>query len=158
MEKLGLEGVKFSELSDTNLDTICELHSFFPHWKKSSVQKKINATLKGLDKRFVARENGRIVAHVKVVFGKGLHKHRAEVTSLVVEQNHRRHHIGLELMKFVLTEVGKSKKLILLSVDSKNSAAIKLYKKLGFSKYGVLKKAALVNGKFVDNYLMKKEF
>jgi len=47
--------------------------------------------------------------------------------------------------------------LVLLSGDTKNKVAYSLYKKLGFKKYGVLNKASLVNGKFVDNYLMKKE-
>ena len=34
--------------------------------------------------------------------------------------------------------------------------AIELYKKLGFVKYGVLKKASIVGGKYVDNILMEK--
>jgi len=148
---------EFKELSDTNLNTISELHAFFPHWKKSSVQKKLNATLNGSDKRFVALENGRIVAHARVFFGKGLHKHRAEITSLVVEPSHRRHHIGMGLMNFIMKNLPSSTELVLLAVASKNKPAIHLYKKLGFEKYGVLKKAALVNGKYVDNSLMKKK-
>ena len=152
-----VNGIEFKELLDTNLNTISELHAFFPHWKKSSVQKKLNATLNGADKRFVALDGGRIVAHVRLVFGKGLHKHRVEITSLVVESTHRRNHIGLGLMDFTLKNLPNHTKLILLAVASKNKPAIHLYKKLGFVKYGSLKKAALVNGKFVDNLLMKKE-
>ncbi|MFA6064318.1 MAG: GNAT family N-acetyltransferase [archaeon] len=155
--KASLDGIIFGELSELNLNTISEVHALFPHWKKSSVQKKLSATIKGIDKRFVALENGRIVAHVKVVFGKGLHKHRAEISSLVVESSHRRHRIGIGLMEFTLKNLPGSKTLVLLAVDSKNKPAILLYKKLGFSKYGLLKKAALINEKYVDNCLMKKE-
>jgi len=156
-KKANLEGIEFKELSQINLSTISELHSLFSHWKKSSVQKKLNATIKGMDKRFVALENGKVVAHVRVVFGKGLHKHRAEISSLVVEYSHRRHHVGIGLMEFTLKNLPDTKKIVLLAVDSKNKPAILLYKKLGFSKYGLLKKAALINDKFVDNCLMKKE-
>jgi ribosomal protein S18 acetylase RimI-like enzyme len=151
------EKIEYLELKEVNLNTTAEIQALFPKWKKSSVQKKLNATLAGIDKRFVALENGRIVGHVKIVFGKGLHKHRVEVTSLVVEQMHRRKHIGIGLMKFALSCLPKGKSLVLLSVDSKNKAAILLYKKLGFTKYGLLKKAAIINGNFVDNYLMKKD-
>jgi ribosomal protein S18 acetylase RimI-like enzyme len=151
------EKFEFIELKEVTLNTLGELHALFPHWKKSSVQKKINATLGGSDRRFVALLNGVIVGHVKVIYGRGLHKHRAEITSLIVDQKHRRHHIGFELMKYVLSQISMTRKLALLAVDSKNKPAIKLYKKLGFEKYGELKKASLVNGKFLDNYLMKKD-
>ncbi|MFA6268650.1 MAG: GNAT family N-acetyltransferase [archaeon] len=152
-----MDKIEYKELKEINLNTQAEIHALFPKWKKSSVQKKLNATLVGIDERFVAIEDGRIVGHVKVVFGKGLHKHRVEVTSLVVEEHHRRKHIGVELMKFALSSLPKGKELVLLSVDSKNKAAISLYKKIGFVKYGLLKKAAIINGKYVDNYLMKKD-
>ena len=149
LDKNPLEGIEFKELLDTNLSTISELHLLFSHWRKSSVQKKINATLKGLDKRFVAIKDGRIVGHARVVFGKGLHKHRVEISSLVVETSVRRHHIGIGLMEFILKNLPSSIKLVLLAVDSKNKPAIHLYKKIGFTKYGLLKKASFVNGKYL---------
>ena len=152
-----MKGIEFKELDDTNLNTIEELHALFPHWKKSSVQKKIKMTNKRRDKRFVALKNGKIIAHVKVVFGKGLHNHRAEVTSLVVEPRNRRQKIGTELMRYVLKQLPADRSLVLLAVDTKNKPAIELYKKLGFEEYGHLKKASRLNGKYVDNYLMKKE-
>jgi len=152
-----LEGIEFKELADTNLNTIEELHALFPHWKKSSVQKKIKMTNRRRDKRFVALRNGKIIAHVKVVFGKGLHNHRVEVTSLIVEPKDRRHKIGTGLMKYVLKQLPSDRGLVLLAVDTKNKPAIELYKKLGFEEYGHLKKASCLDGKYVDNYLMKKE-
>lgn len=41
-----------------------------------------------------------------------------------------------------------------LNVMANNKRAIKLYKKFGFKKEGVLKRDALINGKFYDAYLM----
>ncbi len=41
-----------------------------------------------------------------------------------------------------------------LNVMVNNKRAIKLYKKFGFKKEGVLKRDALINGKFHDSYLM----
>ena len=152
-----IEGINFKELTEVNLNTVSELHALFPHWKLSSVQKKLNITCLGKDRRFIALNKDRIVAHARVVPAQGLHKHRVEVTSLVVEQGFRGQGIGSELMKFVLRNLLSDKKLVLLAVDSKNKAAIKLYKNLGFEKYGSLKKASLVNGKFIDNLLMKKD-
>lgn len=151
-----MEGIEFKELVDTNLSTIEELHALFPHWKKSSVQKKIKITSRRRDKRFVAQKNGKIIAHVKIVFGKGLHNHRVEVTSLIVEPKDRRQKIGTELMKYVLKQLPSDRDLVLLAVDTKNKPAIDLYKKLGFEEYGHLKGASKVNGKYIDNYLMKK--
>jgi len=152
-----LEGIEFKELDNTTLSTIEQLHALFPHWKKSSVQKKIKLTNKRRDKRFVAVKNGKIIAHVKIVFGKGLHNHRVEVTSLIVEPRDRRCKIGTELMRYVLKQLPSDRSLVLLAVDTKNKPAIDLYKKLGFEEYGSLKKASKLNGKYVDNYFMRKE-
>jgi ribosomal protein S18 acetylase RimI-like enzyme len=149
--------IEFKQLKDITLNTVDEVHALFPHWKRASVQKKIKATNSRRDKRFVALSNGKIVAHVRVVNGRGLHKHRVEITSLIVEPKCRRKHIGTDLMKFVLSELPKERRLVLLAVDVKNSPAIELYKKLGFEEYGLLKKASKINDKFVDNCLMRKE-
>lgn len=151
------ENVLFKELKEVDLNTVSQIHALFPHWRVASVQKKLNATIEGKDKRFVGVNGGKIIAHVRLVSQKGLHKHRTEVTSLIVEQRQRRQHIGTELMKNALACVSPAKKIVILAVDSKNKSAINLYKKLGFVRYGLLKKASLVNGKFVDNYLMKKD-
>lgn len=147
----------FKELKEIDLNTVSEVHALFPHWKRSSVQRKLDSTQKKKDQRFVALNKGKIVAHVKVVYGQGLHKHRAEITSLVVDEKLRKHHIGSGLMKFVLANLFSQTSLVLLAVETKNKPAIKLYKKLGFEKYGLLKRASFVNGQFVDNILMKKD-
>jgi len=146
----------FSRLKDSSLTAVNELHSLFPHWKRVSVLKKIKKTLKGEDLRFVAKVDGRIVAHMKVLLGKGIHNHRAEMTSLVVHPTHRRNGMGIGLVKFALKNIPERITLVILSVDKNNKAAINLYKKTGFKKYGLLKGASFMKGKFTDNYLMHK--
>ncbi len=149
--------LEFIELKDSSLNLINEVHSLFPHWKRASVQKKLAATRRKKDHRYVAISNGKVVAHVRVVLGKSIHKHRAQILSLVVNSSMRRKGIGTKLMKFVINELSKNRSLLILEVDKNNLAAIKLYKKLGFEKYGLLKNASIVSKKSVDNVLMKKE-
>lgn len=149
--------VECSQLADSSLGVIDELCALFPKWKRFSVEKKINATLRGSDKRFVARLDGKIVAHVRIVFGKGIHSHRVEVLSLIVLPKFRRKGIGTKLVLFALGSLPKSVGLAILSVDSKNKPAVSVYKKLGFSKYGLLKGAAVIDGAAVDNLLMQKK-
>lgn len=151
------EDVVYSRLQETSLNTIDELHFLFPHWKRASVQKKLSATQSGKDLRFVALKEGKIVGHLRVLLGKGLHRHRVEITSLVTHPRHRHQGIASGLMSFALANLPKNKTLVILAVSMKNSPAIDLYKKLGFEKYGLLKKASKVGGKFVDNILMKKD-
>lgn len=149
--------IECKKLIDSDLTTIDQLGNLFPHWKRSSLQKKIKETLRGKDLRFVAMCEGKIIGHLKVSFGKGIHKHRAEFSSIIVDAVYRNSGVGTNLIEFALSNLPKGISLVLLSGDTKNKVAYALYKKLGFKKYGVLNKASLVNGKFVDNYLMKKE-
>jgi len=149
--------LEFKKLVDSDLNVINEMSNLFVNWRKSSVQKKIRDTLKGKDERFVVLSDSRIIGHLKVTFGKGLHKHRADLSSLVIHPSFRKKGIGSKLVKFVLNNLPKKVFLVLLAVDESNAPAINLYKKIGFKKYGVLSKASLVNGKYVNNYLMKKE-
>ncbi|MGI6589729.1 MAG: GNAT family N-acetyltransferase [Candidatus Iainarchaeum sp.] len=151
------ENFEFKKLVDSNLSTINELSNLFPNWKKSSVQKKIRDTLEGKNERFIVLSEGKIIGHLKVTFGKGLHKHRADLSSLVVHPSFRKKGVGSKLVKFVLDNLPQKIFLVLLAVDKNNTPAISLHKKLGFKKYGVLSKASFVDGKYVDNYLMKKE-
>jgi ribosomal protein S18 acetylase RimI-like enzyme len=146
----------FSQLTETSLSAISQIHNLFPQWKRVSVIKKLKDTHDGKDFRFIATINGAIIAHVKYVKQQGIHSHVMHVTSLIVSKQHRRKGIALGLMKYSLEKLPKEVKIITLAVDSKNKPAINLYKKLGFEKYGILKKASFINGKYVDNYMMQK--
>lgn len=154
---MGKSVLEYKKLVDSDLNTINELSILFFNWKKSSVQKKIRDTIQGKNSRFVALSEGKIIAHLKVTFGKGLHSHRADLSSLIVHPSFRKQGVGVNLVKYALSCMPKKVFLILLAVDEANVPAINLYKKVGFEKYGVLNKASFLNGKYANNYLMKKE-
>jgi len=148
----------YSDLTESSLKNIDELHKLFPQWHRKSVIRKLKLTGEGKNLRFVARKNGKIIAHVKLIFGTGIHSHVVSITSLVVDSKERRQGIGIGLMTYALSKLSKSILVTTLAVDSKNKAAINLYKKIGFERYGLLKQASKIQGKFVDNYLMEKQF
>jgi len=156
MDFCPIKEVEFSRLKSGDLSTIPELHALFPNWKKDSILKKVKKTFKGEDLRFVARKNGKIVAHVKLSLGKGLHRHRAEMTSLAVAPTCRRKGIATQLVKFAVEDLPDRVTLVTLAVDKKNKPAITLYKYLGFTEFGLLKNASIINGKHIDNCLMQK--
>jgi RimJ/RimL family protein N-acetyltransferase len=64
--------------------------------------------------------------------------------------------IGTNLIECMLEWARKSGVIrkINLVVQTNNKAAIKLYKKLGFKKEGVLRRDSFINGKFYDAYAM----
>ena len=149
------EEITYEQLTQTGLNTIDQIQKLFPQWRRASVIKKVKEAHDGKDYRFVAKVNGEIIAHVKYEKRHGIHKHIVHVTSLIVSNKYRRRGIANKLMTFSMKQLPKEIIIITLAVDSKNRAAINLYKKIGFKKYGILKKASLIKGKYVDNYMMQ---
>jgi len=147
--------IAYEQLNRTGLDIIDQIQKLFPQWKRSSVIKKVKDAQDGKELRFVAKINGEIIAHVKYEKGSVIHKHIVHVTSLIVSKKYRRKGIANKLMNFSMKQLPKKTKIITLAVDSKNRPAINLYKKIGFEKYGLLKKASLIKGKYIDNYMMQ---
>ena len=147
----------YLQLKESDLNTIDELHALFPRWKRKSLIKKLKETFNGKDLRFVAQKKGRIVAHLMYRQGEDKHSHRAEMSSLIVLKNERGKGVASALIKYSLKRLPKKVSLVLLAVDKKNRPALSLYKKLGFKKYGYLEKASFIEGKYVNNYLLKKE-
>ncbi len=147
--------IEYTQITETTMNAIDQIHKLFPQWQRASAIKKLKDTHDKKDLRFVAKTNGEIIAHVKYEKGKGIHRHIIHVTSLIVSKEHRRKRIAQKLMQYSLKLLPKETKIITLAVDSKNKPAINLYKKLGFKKYGLLKKASLIKEKYVDNYMME---
>jgi len=149
--------IQCEQLKDHNMNTIEELHNLFPHWKRGSILKKVKETESGKDIRFVAKNKDKILGHLKFNLGKGLHTHRAELVSMIVLPEYRHQGIGKKLTFFAIKNLPKKIKLLILAVDKENKKAIRFYKKSGFEKYGFLKNASILNGKYIDNILMSKE-
>ncbi len=144
------------ELCCHDMVSIDQLSALFPTWKRKSILKKLKDTERGKDKRIVAKIDGKMIGHLKIVFGKGLHKHRTTLTSLMVLPEHRKKGIATAITKFALKNLPEKTKLVLLEVDEKSEPAINLYKKLGFKEYGYLKKASILHGKIINNLLLEK--
>ena len=149
--------ISFEELKDSDMNTIEEIHSLFPQWNRLSVIKKLKHTQSGENMRFVARRNGKIVAHLKIIPGNSIHTHVAEMTSLIVSSKERGQGIGAGLMEYAISKIPKRINTLKLAVDKRNKTAISLYKKIGFEKYGLLENASKINGEFIDNLLMVKK-
>ncbi len=71
----------------------------------------------------------------------------AEIITLVVDSNFRNKNIGTRLLDKTLENLRLKKvKKIFLEVSEKNIAALKIYKKFGFIKYGIRKNYYMHNG------------
>lgn len=64
-----------------------------------------------------------------------------EITNIVVRKSYRKHGIGNKLLEVLINMAMESNKNeIILEVNNKNLAAIKLYEKNGFKNIGIRKK------------------
>jgi ribosomal protein S18 acetylase RimI-like enzyme len=149
--------IEYSELKESSLKNIDEMHKLFPELSRENIHNKLNLTLKGLNQRFVVRKNGKIIGQLKVKNKKGIHSHLAEFSTLKIDRKERRHGFGIGLMDYALSKMPKKIKVVTLEIDTKNKETIKLCRKAGFEKYGILEKGSKIDGKFINNYLMKKE-
>lgn len=84
-------------------------------------------------------------------------KHAAEIVGFYVKKNYRGKGIGRELMGAAIAHIKKNKDIIKinLGVNPGQSAALRLYEKSGFTKAGMLKKAAFVDGTYHDELIME---
>ena len=79
--------------------------------------------------------------------------------TIYIHDQHTRQGIGYKLLKELLYVSKKYKKIKLIvavigSIDSKGS--LKLHKKLGFKKTGMLKKIGFKNNKWIDSIFLQK--
>ena len=78
------------------------------------------------------------------------------VLGIIVRKKYRYSGLGCELIKFSINEaIKKGKTKITLSTFATNEAAIHLYEKLGFKHVGTQRKQFLMNGNYIDEYLME---
>ena len=79
--------------------------------------------------------------------------------TIYVHDQYTKQGIGYKLLKELLNVSKKNKNIKLIvavigSIDSKGS--LKLHKKLGFKKIGVLKKIGFKNNKWIDSIFLQK--
>ena len=100
----------------------------------------------------------KLIANTGVKVGKFRGKHMGNL-GISVSKDFRDEGLGQLLMKelLFLAKNYLNLKKVTLSVLEGNPRGIHLYKKLGFSEYGKLPKAALYKGDYVDEILMYKD-
>lgn len=106
-----------------------------------------------------ALSDGEPIGMIACVFNnKRKIRHIANVYGFYVKENYRYRGVGNKLIESALSLIKKNKGIIKinLTVNPKQKAAVKLYKKFGFKVVGKLRKDLLVNGKFYDELVMEK--
>ena len=84
-------------------------------------------------------------------------RHTATI-GIMVHKDYQEKQVGTALMQAVLDVADNWLMLVRveLTVFVDNERAIHLYEKLGFEKEGVVRKAAIRNGEYTDEYLMSR--
>ena len=79
--------------------------------------------------------------------------------NLYVDPEYRGQGLATKVFEFLLKETQEKTNVerIFLSCNRKNIPAQKLYKKLGFTEYGVKEKSVKYNGKYDDEVELVKE-
>ena len=85
-------------------------------------------------------------------------KHKGGIWGVFVRPNYRGKGLAAGLLNLAIDKAFQNPELlqINLSVGAENTAAIHLYERLGFVRYGLEKNALCINGRFVDELLMVK--
>ncbi|WP_077623182.1 GNAT family N-acetyltransferase [Sediminibacillus massiliensis] len=103
-----------------------------------------------------AFQNGELIGVVTMLretHGKTAHK--ADILAMYVSDNHRGKGVGFRLLRHAITNAGSlGIEQLNLCVVSSNTPAIALYKKTGFTAFGVEKNAIKVNGEYQDEHHM----
>jgi ribosomal protein S18 acetylase RimI-like enzyme len=104
-----------------------------------------------------AKSNGRFIGLVGVRPEMGRKNwHRAFLWGMYVPREHQGKGIGRKLIETALARCRANPAIeyVRLSVITNNSAAIDLYRSLGFEQYGCEPRSLKVNGEYYDEYLM----
>ena len=80
--------------------------------------------------------------------------------TIYVHNEHIQQGIGFKLLKeliFVSKKNKNIKKIVAVIAGIDSSSSIKIHRKLGFKKSGLLKKIGFKNGKWIDSIIMQKD-
>jgi RimJ/RimL family protein N-acetyltransferase len=102
-------------------------------------------------------EDGALVGMVRFAREEGPKEgHKGMVGSLFVAQGYRGRSLGFELMAAVINRAKEDPTLeqIMLSVNSEQQAAIRLYESFGFQVYGTEPRAFKIDGQYTDEHYM----
>ena len=82
-------------------------------------------------------------------------RHKARLFSMYVDAAHRSSGLAQQLVEAVIAGARKAEELVVqLSVAAGNAPAQRLYRRMGFTVYGVERRSLKVGGRFHDEELM----
>ena len=81
--------------------------------------------------------------------------HKSHLSSVFIEPDFQNKGIATQLINAVIEYSKLNSEQILLTVANDNLAAIRLYEKFGFQRYGLESKALKQNEEYIDEILMK---
>jgi RimJ/RimL family protein N-acetyltransferase len=82
-------------------------------------------------------------------------RHKAFLFSMYVDAAHRRSGLAQQLVKAVIAAAREADALVLhLTVEAGNLPAQRLYRRMGFTTYGIERRSLKVGGRFYDEELM----
>jgi RimJ/RimL family protein N-acetyltransferase len=127
------------------------------YWNGFSVdvEEKILADFESSNAKFmlIAAVDGAIIGGLGMVGMQGdFLRHNASL-GMSIQQRFCNSGLGTEMMKYAL-EIGKDSgfRRISLTVRTQNAAGIALYEKVGFQRIGLLKEAAFIDNRYLDEY------
>lgn len=111
------------------------------------------------DKMFLAFDNAKPVGMIGVLYDyKNRRSHIATIVWFYILKEYRGYGTGIALLKTAIEDIKTNgMKKITLFVNSKQEAAISMYKKNGFVQNGKLSNELLIDNEFVDTLIFEME-
>jgi RimJ/RimL family protein N-acetyltransferase len=139
----------FSTLSEASVSNLIPpfTRQRIEGWTSKIDYNSVLAIVEDADERIIGVSS--LKFHAEEVF-----KHKAEL-GITMHDDYQNLGIGTALLNHMLS-IARNKRLtkVYLTVNTKNGAAIHLYKKAGFEIEGTLRREMYLNDKYLDEYRM----
>lgn len=142
------------------LDNETKYMLYEPGERKGNAEKlaeKLAYTIENKDLFLVIEDNDKLVGYISAAKGiQNRIKHSAYIVVGILK-DYRGIGFGTKLFQYLdKWAVANKVKRLELTVMRENSAAIHLYKKMGFEIEGIKKNSCIVDGKYMDEFYMSK--
>lgn len=146
------------KIREARIEDSAGIAKLYPHWGYELARSRvIKSFLSKNETRYVARLDGKVVAHLFVKYGTGRNKHIATLQSLIVAKKYRGKGIAQQILKHAIENIRERTEIITTRADQGNAASLRVFEKLGFVQYGLLEKGAKEGRGYKNLVLLKKE-
>lgn len=157
VQKISIE--KWQESRDLRLEALQSEPTAFGSSYEEELGFSEDIWKRRLSNTIFAISDDQLIGMLSLVFDNHVKsKHIANIYAVYVKKDERNNGIGSKLMEhalFLVHQQGNIAK-VHLTVNPKQKAAVKLYKKFGFQKVGLLRKELFVDGAFYDEIILEK--